>query len=116
MLGYVVSSFFLNVHRTTIPFSVILFPYIFHLTSARLVKRPGYPLPPSPSPTSARTVSSPLSTPPLKSLLLTNYHNSQRGGGGNVHKESTPPPTVHQGLADKLKHKFLGKKKDTTPK
>ncbi|MCJ1267685.1 hypothetical protein MMC22_007571 [Lobaria immixta] len=40
-----------------------------------------------------------------------NYHVG-RGGGGNVHKESTPPPTVHEGLADKLKHKFLGKKKD----
>ncbi|MCJ1423750.1 hypothetical protein MMC29_001634 [Sticta canariensis] len=40
-----------------------------------------------------------------------NYHVG-RGGEGNVHKDSTPPPTVHEGLADKLKHKFLGKKKD----
>ncbi|MCJ1468479.1 hypothetical protein MMC07_007108 [Pseudocyphellaria aurata] len=40
-----------------------------------------------------------------------NYHVG-RGGEGNVHKESPPPPTVHEGLADKLKHKFLGKKKD----
>lgn len=34
----------------------------------------------------------------------------QRGGQGNVHKEE-PPVTVHEGLADKLKNKMLGRNK-----
>lgn len=36
--------------------------------------------------------------------------SAQRGGQGNVHKEE-PPVAVHEGLADKLKHKLLGRKK-----
>lgn len=37
---------------------------------------------------------------------------AQRGGQGNVHtpKEEQPPPPAHEGFAEKLKHKVLGKK------
>jgi len=37
-----------------------------------------------------------------------NYHTG-RGGEGNIHKTAS---THHEGLADKLKHKILGKKAD----
>lgn len=36
---------------------------------------------------------------------------AQRGGQGNVHVEKEHAP-AHEGFADKLKHKVLGKKKD----
>ncbi|MCJ1232900.1 hypothetical protein MMC14_000854 [Varicellaria rhodocarpa] len=38
-----------------------------------------------------------------------NYHVG-RGGEGNVHKE---PSKTHEGLADKLKYKLLGRKKSS---
>lgn len=37
---------------------------------------------------------------------------AQRGGQGNVHASKEEHPPVHEGFADKLKHKVLGKKKE----
>lgn len=38
---------------------------------------------------------------------------AQRGGQGNVQTPKDEVPPQHEGLADKLKHKLLGKKKDS---